>query len=138
MAVQGFRAELGEHKDLFQAGVDTIADGKIDQTESSSYGYGRFTAQFCQRIEAAALSSCHDDGCDIVHLFFSVAVFVRKEHYRTIPSVNQPQTLSLPRTEVKLFINAASLRTSVSYLGLIKACESAIHSIASRGTFFAL
>ena len=64
--------------------MDTIADGKIDQTESSSYGYGRFTAQFGQRIEAAALSTCHDDGCYILHAVYLKLLFSRKHYSLTL------------------------------------------------------
>jgi hypothetical protein len=61
MAMERFAGELSEDKNLSKSGMNAIADGKVDESKSSSNGNSWFAALFCQRIEASALPSGHDD-----------------------------------------------------------------------------
>ena len=67
MSVQRNGIELGQDSDAVDVGVDTVADGDVDQTVFAGDGHSRFGALFGQRVQARAAPTAHDEPQDVVH-----------------------------------------------------------------------
>ena len=62
MTMQRHAVELGQHIDRTQPGIETIADGNVDNPIFPSKRHSRFGAILRQREQTAAGTTAHDDG----------------------------------------------------------------------------
>lgn len=64
VSMEGGGVELGEEVDAFEAGVDAIGDGDIDESIFTGERDGGFGAVFGEGEESGALAAAEDDGED--------------------------------------------------------------------------
>jgi hypothetical protein len=62
MLVQRHAIKLGKHVDAANAGIQTVADGDINQPIFATKRYGGLGPFFCQREESGAGSAAHNNG----------------------------------------------------------------------------
>ena len=67
VAVQRCRQKLGQDVDLFDARVEAVADGHVDQAIPAADRHGRLGPQLGQRVEARALTSPQNHSQHVSH-----------------------------------------------------------------------
>jgi len=72
VTVHARRKKLGQNKNLFQARIDAVADGNIDETVLAGKTDGRFAALKSEGEEPCASSSPKDDGSHVFHFWLLV------------------------------------------------------------------
>jgi len=67
MPVERSRIVLSEDEDLIDSGVDTVANGNVDQPILAAEGNGGLGANQCQREKASSLAASQDQSKNVFH-----------------------------------------------------------------------
>src|SRR5262249_23627828 len=67
VAIQAHRLVLREHENPPQAAVEAVGEREIDDAVDTTERHGRLGPVARQRAEPRSLSSCQNDGQDILH-----------------------------------------------------------------------
>jgi hypothetical protein len=69
MTMQRSGVELGQYRDVINPGINTIADGNVNEAILARNRDGGFRANLRKRMQARTAPAPHNDSEDIIHVW---------------------------------------------------------------------
>jgi hypothetical protein len=88
VTVQGSGVELRQDKNSFQPGIQTVADGHIDQAVFAAKRHGRFRSVLRQREETLSRTAGKNNRENVRWIFFALPDHRSRSHRKICPMIH--------------------------------------------------